>query len=129
AERQPLLEVVGGGDHIAAIFNEEVGPGFEPVVVDRLDVAREQVLDSELHLDVHAGARPCSARTEPHPPFLPAQPGTQAPIDQGPRLLPWVPAFAGTNARRTTRIHKSATCARIPSAADRRSRSRAPPPR
>src|SRR5262245_7177926 len=39
----------------------------------------------------------CFARTERHPPFIPAQAGIQVPLAQTPQSLLWVPASAGTN--------------------------------
>src|SRR5262245_38222003 len=57
SERQPLRQVVGGGDDITTLLDKEVGPGLQLVIVDRLDVAHEEILDLELRRDVHAGAR------------------------------------------------------------------------
>src|SRR5258707_10211405 len=57
AERQATLEVLRGGDAVAALLDEKVRPRLELVVVDRLSIAGVEVLDLELELDVHDNRR------------------------------------------------------------------------
>src|SRR5262249_26899262 len=71
AERQAALEVLRGGDAVAALPGEEIRPRFELVIVDRLGVAGVEVFDRELELDVHVNldhpppAAPRAARAFP----------------------------------------------------------------
>src|SRR5262249_889511 len=58
-QRQLALEVLRGGDAVAAELDEEVRPFLQAVVVERVRVAREQVLDRELQLDVHRYSAMC----------------------------------------------------------------------
>jgi hypothetical protein len=53
--------VVAGRDQVFAVLDKEIGPAFEPVVVDRVRVAGEQILDPGSRPDVDNG-RHCDAR-------------------------------------------------------------------
>src|SRR6266849_2570505 len=62
-QRELALEVLRCSDAVAALLDEEVGPLLQPVVVDRVNVAGEKVLDGELKLNVHGLTSPCACGT------------------------------------------------------------------
>src|SRR5439155_5258802 len=61
-KRKLALEVLRGGDAVAPFVDEEIGPFLQSVVVENVHVAREELLDRELKLDVHRGHRPMCLR-------------------------------------------------------------------
>src|SRR5207248_4706555 len=47
AVRQPGLVTGAAGDYIAALLDKEIGPVFEPVLVDAVDIGGDQLLNTE----------------------------------------------------------------------------------
>src|SRR5262249_13423003 len=58
-QRQLALVVFGGGDAVSALLDEEGRPLLQPVVVERVDVARPEMPDGKLQLDVHRATAMC----------------------------------------------------------------------
>ena len=62
ADRQSLRDVLRGGDPITSVGAEEIRPRFQPILVDRLGVARVEVLDGEFLLDISSHAHMFAVR-------------------------------------------------------------------
>src|SRR6267378_8170390 len=62
-QRQAALEVLRGGDAVAALLHEKARPVFQAIVVDGVHIAGEQVFDVQLEFDIHR----CSFTGQTHP--------------------------------------------------------------
>src|SRR5437899_3194023 len=68
-QRQAAFVVLRGGDAVAALLHEEPRPVLQPIVVDGVDVAGDQIFDVQLEFDIHVRIPAWVGMTEAHKPM------------------------------------------------------------